>query len=463
MGALTGLAPRFLGEGFLGNVRGMRERPLEFLAQVHETCGPIARFRLGPYEAHLVTEPDAIKQVLVEKEANYDRHTRQFDVMGLALGQGLLTSSGAFWKRQRRIAQPAFHRRRVASLAVQVSQAANEMMAKWSDFGRQGTVFDLSHAMREVTLQVIVRTMFAARLQVDTQEIASAIEEMTAYVDRAMTAAVGLPLAIPTLANVRFKRARRAIDSITRQLVTQRRESAAQADDLLSFLTDARDEETGEGLTDRQICDEVKTMLLAGHETSANSLTWTFYLLGKAPDVMRRVVAEAREVLGDRVATFEDCSRLPLISKVIQESLRLYPPGWLIGRNVAREDRIGGFRIRPGSMMFVAPYVTHRLPEYWPNPLAFDPERFSPERTAQRPRHAYLPFGAGPHLCIGQAFAMLEMQLIVATVAQHFTVIPEPVHAVVPNPRVTLSLKHGLPVRVRSHEAPLRLLALGHA
>lgn len=443
------LAPTYSANGFLGNVREMRERPLDFLLAVQKTCGGVARFRLGPYLAHLVTDPEAVKYVLVDNYKNFDRNMRQFDTIGLALGRGLLTSSGDFWLRQRRLAQPAFHRQRIAGLADQMSQIAHATLESWETHSREGSVFDLAHFMFEISFEVILRTIFATQLPVPKAEIGRAIEEMIAFVDRAMTAAVTLPLSVPTPGNRRFIKARAVIDGLTRELIAQRHEQHETSSDLLSFLMEMTDEETGQAMSDAQLLDEVKSILLAGHETVANGLTWTFYLLATHPEIMEELTNEARRVLGGRRATLEDCARLPTVTKVVKEALRLYPPGWLIGRNTATKDVVGGFEITARSMMFVVPYVTHRLSEYWPEPERFMPERFAPGEEERRPKYAYLPFGGGPHLCIGQGFAMLEMQLIVATIAQHYRVTLEPGHAVVANPRITLGAKHGVKVRVQ--------------
>jgi cytochrome P450 len=416
-------APSYAAPGLLGNVRALRDDPLQFWLDARKACGPVARLRLGPYLGHLISEPEHIKHVLVDHHRNYDRATRQFDLISLALGNGLLTTSGDAWLQRRRLVQPAFHRQRIAAL----EQAMRSIVDEQLDRLPLGSPLDLAHFAFDLSFDVILRTMFSADAGISRDDIAQGVEGMTAYVDRAMTAAFTWPLGIPTPANRRFLRARRNVDDVICKLIDAHRASGRRGDDILSFLLDVRDEATGEALPTDELCDQVKTILLAGHETVANALTWTVHLLGSRPDVARALKADA-----------------PLGTRVLKEAMRLYPPGWLIGRNAVEADVVGGFGIPKGSMVFVVPYVTHRLEAYWPEPERFDPSRFLPEAEAKRPRHAWLPFGAGPHVCIGQGFAMLELQLMLSALVRRFDVTP--IAPALPSPRITLGTRGGLPV-----------------
>lgn len=382
-----------------------------------------------------------MKHVLVDNSANYDKQTRGYDVLRQFLGNGLLTSSGDFWRRQRRIAQPAFHRKRIAGFADIMVSDTLDMLRRWDDVAALGNSVDLAHEMMSLTLRIVGKTMLSTDVHDSADAVGNAVTVLNEWADAAIDSL--LPIGFPTPATLRARDASRRLDRVIGDIVARRR-AGEQAEDLLAMLMEAKDAETGESMTDKQLRDEVMTMFLAGHETTANALAWTFYLLSTHPDIERRVRAELDAALGGTPPSLADLPRLPYLLQVIKEAMRLYPPAWMIDRNAVADDEIGGYRIRRGTLVLISPYVTHRHPGMWPNPEGFDPERFTPEAEESRPRYAYFPFGGGPRQCIGNSFAMMEAQLIVATVLQRFKPWLVPGHPVAPQTLITLRPRWGL-------------------
>lgn len=415
--------------------------PLAFLLDAGRRHGDVVGFRIGPFRAALLRHPDAIKHVLVDNNHNYDKATRGYDVLRQFLGNGLLTSNGDFWRRQRRIAQPAFHRRRIEGFAETMVSDTLDMLRRWDELAALGNTVDLAHEMMSLTLRIVGKTLLSTDVHDTADQVGNAVTVLNEWADGAIDSL--LPIGFPTPATLRARDASRKLDRIIGEIIARRR-AGEHAEDLLGMLMEAKDAETGESMTDKQLRDEVMTMFLAGHETTANALAWTFYLLSTHPDIERRVRAELDGVLGGAPPTMSDLPRLPYLLQVIKETMRLYPPAWMIDRHTIADDEILGYRIRKGTLVLVSPYVTHRHPEYWPNPEGFDPERFSPANEEARPRYAYFPFGGGPRQCIGNAFAMMEAQLIVAAVLQRFRPWLVPGHPVAPETLITLRPRWGL-------------------
>jgi cytochrome P450 len=438
---------KFEGSGPIGNLGRMRKRPLAFLLEAHQTSGAVAKFRLGPFSAFLATSPEAVHQVLVDTEKHYDRNTRQFEIIGIGLGQSLLTTSGEFWLQQRRKAQPAFHRKRIEALGENMAKV---VAAELDSLPPEERVVDFTKVAFSMAFELVLQTMFSTASGGDKLKIAGAIETMTSWIDAAMTSLAFVPAWVPTRKNRKFHAAGKSIDELCARIIRERTskgQGSTEPNDLLALLLGACDPASGEGFDHKQLTTEVKTMVLAGHDTVAHSLCWLVALLGQHPEVKQALLAEIDGVLAGRTPTQADMANLPLLTRVIKETLRLYPAGWLIGRNAREVHDLQGVRVPKKALMFVVPYVVHRSPEYWPEPERFVPDRFLPEAEAARPKHAYIPFGAGPHVCIGQAFAMLELQMMTSMLLQRFEVetlgpMPEP------NPRITLGLVGGLPVRM---------------
>ncbi len=436
-------APGPPGQPIFGNLRAFQKNPLQFLMDARREYGDVVRFQMGPRLAHLVSRPEWVRYVLATHHQDYPKSVL-YQRLEPVLGKGLLTSEGEFWRRQRRIADPAFHLERIGGFAATMTDATAAMLDRWEAAAASGLPFDLAPEMGRLTMSIAARTMFGADVSDASSSVGRALNVAIHHAMRQIQALFPLPETLPTRDNLRLRRAIRTLDAVVYRMIAERRRHTAPTDDLLSMLIEARDPETGATMSDQQLRDEVMTLFLAGHETTANALAWTFYLLGKAPAADRRLAAELDEVLGGRVPTLADVPRLGYTTMVIQEAMRLYPPAWVVSRMARRDDVIGGYQIPAGSTVVISQYVVHRHPDYWEQPEGFDPDRF-----AGRPPAAYFPFGAGPRVCIGSNFAMLEAKLVLAMVAQRYRVDLVPGHVVEPEPLVTLRPRYGVMVTLR--------------
>jgi cytochrome P450 len=436
------------GGGVFGQLFEFRRDPVNVLMRSFREQGDIVRFKLGPRTAFLFSHPDGIKHVFVENARNYPR-SEFYDVMRIAMGENMITAEGDVWRRRRRIAQPAFNHGKLAALANVMAGLINETVARWRD--RPARVIDANMEMTQLTLRIAARTLFGADVESDEgAEIGRALTFSSHFVTRRFSRLVPLPLALPTPDHVRLQRARDLLDRAMTERIEERRRSNEEGNDLLSLLLGARDAETGEALADDELKSEAVGLFGAGHETSASALAWTFYFLSKHPDVRRRLQAETSRVLDGRPVSAEHLGKLEYTRAVIQESMRLRPPVWGMSRTAIEEDHFQGHAIPRRSFAFVSPYVTHRHPRYWPNPEGFDPERFMPGNEAARAPLAYFPFGAGGHKCIGQGFAMMEMQLVVAAMSDSFELDLMPGVEVEMDPAITLRPKGEVPMMLRS-------------
>jgi cytochrome P450 len=412
--------------------------------------GPLCYTRLLGKRIYFVNDAEFVKRILLDNIANYPKSVTYRNNLRPFLGDGLLISEGEFWKRQRRLAQPAFHLRRLKVLAAAMAAAATRMSAGWE----HGRVIDVMAAMNAVTMDIVAQTLFGADVSGDIGEVAEAMAVLQEETGRVRPAAFfDLPEFLVRPRGRKFTRAVATLDRIVNRIVAERRASGESRDDLLSMLLEARDEDSGEGMTDKQLRDELVTLFLAGHETTAIALTWTFHLLGQNPRVEATLQAEVDEVLGTGSAArpapaFEDLERLPYARMVADEAMRLYPPAYVFSRRAAGEDQLGPFRMPAGAHIVISPYALHRNPDYWPEPDAFWPERFAPGARTDRPKLAYLPFGGGPRICIGNSFAMMEHAIVLATAVRDWRLESIPGREVRTEPRITLRPRGGLPMRV---------------
>ncbi len=435
----------------LGNLYAMRNAPLATLTMAMRECGDIAAVEFPQVRGHLLFHPDHVKSILVDHAKDISKDTPGFNALRLLLGNGLVTAEGDFWRRQRRIAQPAFHRAKIMALGGAMVAHAERTATEWEAAARAGRVVDVAEAMMRLTLGIVADTMLGVDVSRDAAEVGRAITFLLHDLNERIVRPWLPPVDWPTPRNRRFREARdvtfRVIEAA---IATKRAQPDSRGGDFLRMLIEARDEETGEGMTDAQLRDEVATVVAAGHETTANLLAWTWSWLSRVPEVRRRLVAELRDVLGDRPVTAEDYARLPYTRMVLAESLRITPPVWLLSRRVTREIRLGDYTLEPGSVAFLAPWATHRHPRYWDNPEGYDPERFAEGAGEGRPTYAYFPFGAGPRKCIGEVFALVEATLLLATLARRFA--PDLLPGVVPDPEpvITLRPRGGLPMRMRA-------------
>jgi cytochrome P450 len=428
----------------LGSLLDIRRDPTGVFLRAALRYGDVAYFTVGPRQGYLITNPADVRHVLQDNARNYQK-SPLYQKLRMHLGNGLLTSEGEFWLRQRRIAQPAFHRQRVAGLADVMATAARESAATWQTLAERGDAVDVDEEMMRLTRTVVVRALLGSDLGPYTDRIDEAWTILNEYIGEDFWS-LGLTDWLPTPRRRRFHAARRLLREAVDYVIAERRRQAVESPDLLSMLLAARDDDTGEGMTDEQLRVEVTTFLLAGQETTSLALTWIWYLLSQHPSSLARLEAELDTVLDGRPPEYADLANLPYTRMVIDEALRLYPPAWGFSRQALGDDELGGYPLPRGWIAFVIPWVLHRLPSLWEEPEAFDPDRFSPEHSAERPKFAYVPFGAGPRQCIGNQFALMEAQLIVATLAQRFRLRLVAGHRVEPWPLITLRPRYGMPM-----------------
>jgi cytochrome P450 len=432
-----------------------RRDPLGFLLGGMRRHGDVFRYRLGPLVFHLLAHPDHVRRVLVDNARNYPR-SWYYGRTRVVVGEGLVTTEGAAWRRLRRMSQPAFHHDRIAALAGMMTDAIAPMLGRWHAQARTapGAPIDVAAEFAGLTLRIAGRALLGIDLAGEADAIARAVTTALQFLEHRLSHLLAPPPWAPTPRNRRFRRALRELDALIARILAGRRARPGDEGDLLAMLLSARDEETGNGLTDLELRDQVLTFIGAGHETTAVGLAWTVSLLARHPGAADRVRAEAADAIGGRTPTAADLPRLPYTRRAIEESLRIDPPVYAVARDAIADDEIGGYRIPARSMVVLSPYVTHRHPEFWPDPEAFDPDRFLPDRVADRPRYAWYPFLGGPHQCIGQEFAMMEMVLATAMIARAFRVRPAPGPAPEPWPVLSLRPRDGVPVILEPIERP---------
>jgi cytochrome P450 len=434
-------APR---AGALGVLPELSRDALGLLTRCTRDHGDFVRIRLGLTPAIIVGHPELIEEILVTRNHDFRKGHATRRLASL-LGKGLLLSEGEFWLRQRRLMQPAFHRQRLAAMADTMVGAALQLLRTWQD----GQTRFINQDMAEVTLRIVARTLFGADIGADLARIRSSSMALSVHFrSRLFSLLTLLPDRVPTPGNLRYQRAVRELDRLVARIIGERRATGQPGDDLLGMLLTARDDH-GNRMHDRQLRDEVITMLLAGHDTTALALTWTWILLAQHPRVEQRLHAEVDAVLDGRPPGVADLPRLRYAEHVITETLRLYPTAWAIGREALRETHIGGQRVARGTMLLIVPWVLHRDGRFFDAAEAYRPERWDGDLASKLPRCAYLPFGAGQRVCIGSSFAHMEAVLLLATIAQRFRLeLAEPARVVEPWPVVTLRTLGDVAVRL---------------
>lgn len=432
------------GHWLVGCSSQLRKDPLAFYTAAWREYGDYVRIRGFPgIYFSLLVHPDAVEHVLQKNHRNHRKPDLLVRPMSLLVGQGLFTSEGDAWLRQRRLDQPAFQRQHLNRLSSQMVSAA-EAFVRERQAAPPGQPLDMLEAMMKLALRIASTTLFSADITADADAVGRAYREAFAYVSRRMNSFQLVPPWLPTPANRSFARARQVLDRVVQDLIDRRR-AGGGGDDLLALLLAAQDEETGAGMTDRQVKDEVLTLLTAGHETVGAALAWTWYLLGQHPQAQEDLHDEVRGRLQGRPPTADDLPHLPLTRAAFEETMRLYPPAWGQPREAIEDDEVNGFPLPARGIITLCQYLTHRHPDFWPEPDRFRPERFLGD-PAGRPRFAYFPFGGGPRVCIGNVFALTEGTLALAAIAQRFRVELVPGQQVVPDPTFTLRPKDGVKV-----------------
>jgi cytochrome P450 len=423
----------------------LNNNPLEYFAGIAREYGDIAGLHILNFKSIFINHPDLIEEVLVTNARLYSKG-RVLRANRHVFGEGLLTSEGDFWLRQRRLTQPAFHRARIVSYAATMVEYAQRMLNNW----RSGEERDMHREMLRLTLQIVGKTLFDADVERDAQEVGKSLE-LLLEIGANFRRTIFVPHWLPTPANLRVKREVAQIEKIIYRIIAERRASGRDAGDLLSMLLAAQDED-GSRMTDKQLRDETITLFLAGHETTASTLSWTWWLLAHNPGAEAKLLAELDAVLGDRDPTLDDLPKLVYAGHVITESLRLYPPAWGLARLAVEDHEIAGYPVTKGMGVTMAQWVVHRDPRWYDAPEEFRPERWDNDLLKRLPRFAYFPFGGGPRQCIGNTFALMEATLILATIARKFRLRLVAEHAVVPLASITLRPRHGVRVRLEARE-----------
>lgn len=421
--------------------------PIRLFEYLHRTYGPIAHYRFMNTPIIFINEPDYIREVLVTQAGAFVKE-RTVRRMKILLGEGLITSDDPIHIRQRRIVAPAFHRLRISAYADEIVRSAEAHSSRWRD----SEVIDISAAMMSLSLEIVARTLFDTLV---TDDIRSINDEVNAIMEiynfliafPRIEAVLDLPFPLPIRRIHTFRRSKALLDEVVTRLIAGHRASDEDKGDLLSMLIASRDED-GSALTDSQIRDEVLTIFLAGYETTANALTWTWYLLSQNPEAEAKLHAELESVLCGRLPTLADYPNLRYTEQIFAESMRLYPPAWAMGRMSTQPITLGPYTIPPGAHFFMSQYIVSRTEKFYPDPLRFDPDRFTPQAKASRPRFTYFPFGAGSRQCIGESFAWMEGVLAIATIAYRWRMDYMASTPPVPQPKITLRPRGPLRMRL---------------
>ena len=443
-------APSPPGLPLIGSLLAFRDDPFQTMLAWRSRYGDLIGYRLGRRQFHMISHPALAEELLLTRQDTYVKMYERDKPAGVALvlGQGLATSRGDLWRRQRRLMQPLFHRTRLAAFVPEINAAGERLAERWSSFG-PGARIDVAHEMMRATLEIVTRTMFGTSVLNRIETLSPALTTVLRYSSEHLSNPFQLPLWLPTPANLAFRRSLGVLDATIGELIRERRASGVRCDDLLDRLLYAADPESGERMDDRQIRDECLTIFIAGHETTAVALTWSWHLLATWPRACESLHAELDHWASASAPSLEDLPALPYTRAVLEETMRLLPPAIGVVRKAVCDTELGGCRIPGNTLVFVNIANIQRHPEFWQDPDTFRPERFLPGSSAPRHRLAYMPFGAGPRVCLGNHFAMAEGVLLLASLARRFRLEPVPGSTVAPEIVLTLRPKGGLGMTVR--------------
>lgn len=431
------------GSGYL-----LREKAHEVMPELIKKYGEIFSLSLPLTRLVIAASPEYAKYVLVDNNKNYQK-SLAYDMLKLLLGNGLLTSEGEFWKKQRRLAQPAFHKQKLADLTAMMVRKAQQETDSLQAKAESGEYFDVAAQMTNLTLEIISEAIFSNGVDDKADLISQQITLLNQYATDKLNSPIRLPALFPTPSNVKERKAIKILDQIIFDIIDKRRKEGVSKSDLLSMLLDARDQDTGEAMDNRQLRDEVMTIFIAGNETTANAMAWTLYLLSQNPEAEEKMLREIDEKLDAGVElNFQNVLGFQYVRQVIDESMRLFPPAWIVGRRNTEDDEIGGYHIKKGTNVLMPIMYLHRSEKYWDEPLKFKPERFAPEVKNNIDRYVYFPFGGGPRLCIGNNFALMEMQIILITMYRKYKFRLKPGFHVEAEPLITLRPKYGMVMKV---------------
>jgi cytochrome P450 len=427
----------------LGSLLRFRNQPLTVLEEAAR-LGDLSNIPFGPRALLLVSHPDLVHEVLVEKAGSFYKTRQLKKIFAASLGQGLLTSDGDYWRRQRKLVQPAFHHKRIEAYAQTMVEYAERMMQDWA----AGEAREVDHDMMKLTLGIVSKTLFNADTSAEADKLGEAITVGQEITIKQFNAIFTPPAWLPTRENKLAEWSLNTINETVMGFIQERRKTGEDKGDLLSMLLLSRDEDGSGGMTDKQARDESFTLFVAGHETTANALTWTWWLLSQSPDKRATLHRELDTVLAGRPPTAQDLAKLPYLDQVIKESMRIRPPVWITSREPIEDVKIGGHLVKKGGFVGVSPWTMHHDARFYDAPQEFRPERWTPAFEKQLPKFAYFPFGGGPRVCIGNQFALMEAKLVLATVAQRWTLDYAGAGDPGLSPLITLRPKHGMPMRI---------------
>lgn len=440
------------GQPFVGELFSFMRDKLTYVRNIARDYGDIASYKLGPIQIYQLNNPDYIQEVLVGQGGKFQKSKLDVQIFRQFLGNGLLSVNGDFHRQQRKLVQPAFHSKRIEAYGQVMVDYSERMLNAWTD----GATLDIHDEMTKLTLFIVSKTLYDADVSASADGIGEAIHTLNAIGGDQYNQGFVFPKWLPVPQNRRMERSVKSVDAIMMPIIENRRKSGEDKGDLLSMLLMAQDEETGTGMSNTQVRDEAVSLFIAGHETTSNALSWTWYLLAQHPEVEAKLHAELDSVLAGRLPTMSDLSRLTYTDQVIKEALRLYPPAWILnGREALEDTEIGGYTIPKGTVMFMSPFVMHRDSRYYDEPDAFKPERWADGLEKRLPRYAYFPFGGGPRVCVGNSFASMEARLILAAVAQRYHLSLVPDQNIQTDALITLRPKDGIQMRVERRQPAL--------
>ncbi|MFT4581244.1 MAG: cytochrome P450 [Gammaproteobacteria bacterium] len=425
------------------HLRRAIQDPPKFMYELTQRYGDVARWR-GFFDAYFVNHPDYVRRVLSPSYEHFSKDIIDYRVLSRIMGNGLVSNDGPHWAKQRKLMQPMFANRVVNSFDAPINSLTKTMLDTWDRQLADGPIW-VDQQMGRLTFQIVGATLFGSDIDQYADEVAE-ILDLVNLQTLEIRAVLTLYSWVPTPYNIKWRKAKRRLDEIVFAMIAARRRAGAQENDILDRLISARDPDTGEPTDEEQMRDEVVTLMLAGHETSSMALAWTLYLLAQHPEVAERLAEELGQVLAGGPAGYKDLNSVPYLKQVVQESMRIYPPVWAIGRRSQQTEVFGDYEIPANSYVAVVPYTLHRHPEFWPDPERFDPDRFQPNSSESRHSYSYLPFAAGPRACIGLGMAMLEIQLVLAQVVQRYRIELVPGYTVEAQAKVTLKQRYGLPL-----------------
>ncbi len=431
----------------MGILPRIRRNPFRFFVETASRLGDVVELDLGPHRALMLNHPTYLKHVLQDHHKNYKK-SKFYGPLRPILGNGIFMSDGEAWLYQRRTSAKGFRGCRLRQMFGDMIEATADMMARWRQYERSGEPIDIVREMSHLTLDTVLRCLFSVRLESQFRTVFDALTTLLRDAEMRVWSYASPPLCVPTRRNLNCRAALKALDNLVYGLIDDRRANLGKHDDLLEILVTAHAERMREGMPESLLRDQVLSIVVAGHETTANAMAWIWYLLSKHVDIARKVKAEVDGVLNGCIPRFEDLSKLTYSRMVFDEALRLYPPVWTMSRDAIDDDYVGDIRIPAGMTVMLCPYVVHRRPEFWPNPEGFDPERFSDAAESEIQRYAYFPFGGGPRGCLGSRFATIESLVILAMVVQAYRLELLPGQTVEPEPMITLRPRDGFYMRL---------------